>query len=177
MLSHCSAINHIKDLLKPYSAENGGPLTVDHVAYVEGRGNLILGYSSPGASGTVGFVGSHLDVVPANPADWERNPFQLVVEVSLEKDCTIHCLESVANLELLYVHIFKISMLFYIFFKKDPAQGASLIRGLLEVYQSIYTKKHKPSVVWCMDDYFSWDIYKNKFNRLHTDVSEREVIP
>ena len=27
------------------------------------------------------FVGSHLDVVPANPETWERNPFKLVVEV------------------------------------------------------------------------------------------------
>ena len=32
-------------------------------------------------SGTVAFVGSHLDVVPANPETWERNPFKLVVEV------------------------------------------------------------------------------------------------
>lgn len=31
--------------------------------------------------GTVTFVGSHLDVVPANPETWERNPFQLKVEV------------------------------------------------------------------------------------------------
>ena len=26
-------------------------------------------------------IGSHLDVVPANPETWERNPFKLVVEV------------------------------------------------------------------------------------------------
>ena len=32
-------------------------------------------------SGTVAFVGSHLDVVPANPETWERNPFKLIVEV------------------------------------------------------------------------------------------------
>ena len=32
-------------------------------------------------SGTVVFVGSHLDVVPANVETWERNPFKLVVEV------------------------------------------------------------------------------------------------
>ena len=31
--------------------------------------------------GTIAFVGSHLDVVPANPANWERNPFKLVTEV------------------------------------------------------------------------------------------------
>jgi acetylornithine deacetylase len=26
------------------------------------------------------FVGSHLDVVPANPASWERDPFKLTIE-------------------------------------------------------------------------------------------------
>ena len=34
-------------------------------------------------SGTVAFVGSHLDVVPANPETWERNPFKLTVEVTV----------------------------------------------------------------------------------------------
>ena len=32
---------------------------------------------------TIAFVGSHLDVVPANPANWDRNPFKLVVEVTI----------------------------------------------------------------------------------------------
>ena len=32
-------------------------------------------------AGTIAFVGSHLDVVPANPETWERNPFKLAVEV------------------------------------------------------------------------------------------------
>ena len=26
------------------------------------------------------FVGSHLDVVPANPETWDRNPFELIIE-------------------------------------------------------------------------------------------------
>ena len=39
-------------------------------------------YSPTGASGTVAFVGSHLDVVPANPENWDRNPFKLAIEVS-----------------------------------------------------------------------------------------------
>ena len=30
--------------------------------------------------GTVAFVGSHLDVVPADPETWERDPFKLTVE-------------------------------------------------------------------------------------------------
>lgn len=55
---------------------------MEHVTFVEGRGNLLLEYASEGAEGTVAFVGSHLDVVPANPETWERNPFKLTVEVS-----------------------------------------------------------------------------------------------
>ena len=34
-------------------------------------------------TGTIAFVGSHLDVVPANPETWERNPFKLAVEVGV----------------------------------------------------------------------------------------------
>ena len=77
----CRAARHVLDALKPHSKENGGPLTVEHVWYHEGRGNVIIGYTPDGAEGTVAFVGSHLDVVPANPETWERNPFKLIVEV------------------------------------------------------------------------------------------------
>ena len=80
-MSIIRAIKHLLDVLKPYSTENGGPLTVEHVTYVEGRGNLIIGYTPSGAKGTVSFVGSHLDCVPANPETWDRDPFKLTVEV------------------------------------------------------------------------------------------------
>ena len=33
-----------------------------------------------GAGGTCSFVGSHLDVVPANPETWEVDPFKLTVD-------------------------------------------------------------------------------------------------
>ena len=55
---------------------------MEHVTFVEGRGNLILEYCSEGAKGTVAFMGSHLDVVPANLETWKRNPFKLSVEVA-----------------------------------------------------------------------------------------------
>lgn len=83
LFEHCRAVKHLLEILKPYNKENGGPIRVDHVTYVEGRGNLILEYSPEGAEGTVTFLGSHLDVVPANPETWERNPFKLAVEVCL----------------------------------------------------------------------------------------------
>ncbi len=86
------AIKHVLDLLTPFSTANGGPLTLDHVVYVEGRGNLIIGYTPEGASGTIGFVGSHLDVVPADKDTWERNPFELIKDVSIYVStiCVLH---------------------------------------------------------------------------------------
>ena len=56
-----------------------GVLHVERVSYAEGRGNLILTY--PGkTSQTVAFVGAHLDVVPANPEEWQHPPFTLQIE-------------------------------------------------------------------------------------------------
>mmetsp|Transcript_7438 Transcript_7438/g.20998 ORF Transcript_7438/g.20998 Transcript_7438/m.20998 type:complete len:452 (+) Transcript_7438:236-1591(+) len=70
------AIRHILEVLEPLSTANGGPLVIEHVSYVEGRGNLIVTY--PGATtDCISFVGSHLDVVSANPESWTLDPFKL----------------------------------------------------------------------------------------------------
>ena len=47
------AIKHLLDVLTPHSTEKGGPLKLDHVVFVEGRGNLIIEYSPEGANGTL----------------------------------------------------------------------------------------------------------------------------
>ncbi len=70
----------------PHSVEKGGTLTYEFIAYDEKkeRANLIIGYQPPGwveENGTITFLGCHLDVVPANPDDWSRNPFELTIEV------------------------------------------------------------------------------------------------
>jgi acetylornithine deacetylase len=42
--------------LEPYSKANGGTLVVEHISYLEGRGNLIITY--PGTTDkTVTFIG------------------------------------------------------------------------------------------------------------------------
>src|SRR5262249_22816566 len=69
----------VLDALRPYSREQGGPLSVRHLSYVAGRGNVLAEYSGTGDS-TIGFVGSHFDVVPADPAGWQRDPFKVVIE-------------------------------------------------------------------------------------------------
>jgi len=81
--------------LAPYTKQNGGVLEVERVNFVEGRGNLIIKY--PGTtSGVCSFVGSHLDVVPADPKGWKRDPFKLAIEGDLlygrgTTDCLGHC--------------------------------------------------------------------------------------
>ena len=38
------AVKHVMDALQPYSRANGGPLKLEHITYVEERGNLIVKY-------------------------------------------------------------------------------------------------------------------------------------
>ncbi|KAK9145165.1 hypothetical protein Sjap_005068 [Stephania japonica] len=64
---------HVLDVLQPYSTSNGGggPLIINHVSYVKGRGNIIVEYPGSDDQGRIlSFVGCHMDVVTANPDDW-----------------------------------------------------------------------------------------------------------
>ena len=45
------AIKHLLDVLTPHSIESGGLLKLDHVVFIEGRGNLIIEYTPEGANG------------------------------------------------------------------------------------------------------------------------------
>ena len=76
------AVRHLLEVLRPHSQECSGPLRVEHISYVEQRGNLMVEYSPDGAKGHIAIMGSHLDVVPANPLTWNWDPFKLTVEVS-----------------------------------------------------------------------------------------------
>lgn len=39
-----NASDHVLELLKPYTKENGGPLEVERVHFTPGRGNVIIKY-------------------------------------------------------------------------------------------------------------------------------------
>lgn len=68
------------EYLKPVTKPNG-PLIIRKLEYVENRANLML--ELPAKIHTkkcVSFVGSHMDVVPANPEDWSVDPFKLTVD-------------------------------------------------------------------------------------------------
>ena len=99
------AIKHLLEALAPYSGENG-VLTVEHVVYVKERGNVIIGYTPLGANGTITFLGSHLDCVPADPEMWNRYPFKLTIEGNkLYGRGTTDCLGHVALLTDLFIQL------------------------------------------------------------------------
>uniref|UniRef100_A0A6U4Z9L5 Peptidase M20 dimerisation domain-containing protein n=2 Tax=Hemiselmis andersenii TaxID=464988 RepID=A0A6U4Z9L5_HEMAN len=98
------ASDHVMRTLEPFSVEKGGVLKIRRETFVQGRGNLIIEYpcGDPKAS-YCSFVGSHLDVVPANPDDWDFDPFQLHVEGDMLKGRGVtDCLGHVALLTQLF---------------------------------------------------------------------------
>jgi hypothetical protein len=56
----CAAARHVLEVLEPLSVEHGGPLLLQHVSYVEGRGNIIVEYPGEPDGGVISFVGAHL---------------------------------------------------------------------------------------------------------------------
>eukprot|EP00798_Chlamydomonas_sp_ICE-L_P008196 gene8196-1458_t len=75
------AARHVLDALRPYSEENGGPIKLEHISYVDGRGNIIATYPGEPGGGIMSFVGCHLDVVTADPSTgWTHDPFKLTID-------------------------------------------------------------------------------------------------
>mmetsp|Transcript_42106 Transcript_42106/g.98181 ORF Transcript_42106/g.98181 Transcript_42106/m.98181 type:complete len:531 (+) Transcript_42106:59-1651(+) len=68
--------------LEAFSTRAGGPLIVEELEYVKGRSNVKVTYPGSGPD-TTAFVGSHFDVVPADPETWSKDPFHLTVEGDL----------------------------------------------------------------------------------------------
>ncbi|CAM0944805.1 unnamed protein product [Alopecurus aequalis] len=72
---------HVLDALLPVSTDTGGgPLLVRKVSYTEGRSNVIVEYPGTVPGRVVSFVGMHMDVVPANPNEWDFDPFSLTFD-------------------------------------------------------------------------------------------------
>jgi len=94
------AANVVIKELEAVSTRAGGPLIVEELEYVPGRSNLKVTYPGSGKE-TTSFVGSHFDVVPADPEAWSKDPFQLTVEGDLLYGRgTTDCLGHVALLTL-----------------------------------------------------------------------------
>jgi len=96
------AAAHVLERLKPYLEENGGPIKVQEVCNVPGRSNLILEYPGNGKSEkSVAFVGSHFDVVHADPAKWDFGTLE-----SFERRSIFH----IQTLLLFYSKLLNVSL-------------------------------------------------------------------
>mmetsp|Transcript_33244 Transcript_33244/g.36794 ORF Transcript_33244/g.36794 Transcript_33244/m.36794 type:complete len:454 (-) Transcript_33244:146-1507(-) len=95
--------NHVLSVLDPYRVEKGGPLIIKELIYMEGRPNLKITFPGSDPVKTTGLIGSHMDVVPANPETWKRDPFELSFEEDdkLYGRGTTDCLGHVAMITLL----------------------------------------------------------------------------
>ncbi|KAF7828567.1 acetylornithine deacetylase [Senna tora] len=91
-------VKHVLDVLLPLSTTTGGgPLLINHVTYFPGRGNLIIEYPGTIPGKILSFVGCHMDVVTANPNDWDFDPFTLSIDGDkLRGRGTTDCLGHVA---------------------------------------------------------------------------------
>ncbi|GAA0139238.1 hypothetical protein Leryth_010543 [Lithospermum erythrorhizon] len=91
-------VQHVLDVLLPFSTTTGGgPLIINHVTYKPNRGNLIVEYPGTVPGKILSFVGMHMDVVTANPSDWEFDPFSLSIDGDkLRGRGTTDCLGHVA---------------------------------------------------------------------------------
>lgn len=96
------AAKHILERLEPYKKENGGVISIEHIHVSPekhpNRGNIILRYpaDAPLDAPVVSYVGSHMDVVYANPDSWDKDPFTFIVEDDIvhgrgTTDCLGHC--------------------------------------------------------------------------------------
>ena len=105
MTYNMQASDLVMEALAPHTSPRG-PLIVERVTYVEGRGNLIVRYPGTVKDKVCSFVGSHLDVVPAVAAGWDRDPFKLIVEGDmLYGRGTTDCLGHVALLTDLLISL------------------------------------------------------------------------
>lgn len=90
-------VRHVLEVLTPHSVQHGGPLLVQHVTYVPGRGNVVVEYPGAEPGRVVSFVGMHMDVVTADPKEWEFDPFSLSIDGDkLRGRGTTDCLGHVA---------------------------------------------------------------------------------
>eukprot|EP00929_Paragymnodinium_shiwhaense_P016587 TRINITY_DN12505_c0_g1_i1.p1 TRINITY_DN12505_c0_g1~~TRINITY_DN12505_c0_g1_i1.p1 ORF type:complete len:519 (+),score=131.78 TRINITY_DN12505_c0_g1_i1:182-1738(+) len=101
------AAAHVMRALQPYSTKAGGPLHLEELEYVPGRSNLKITYKGT-TQKTTSFVGSHFDVVPADPETWNKDPFSLTEEDGkLYGRGTTDCLGHVALLTCFLIALAK----------------------------------------------------------------------
>ena len=131
------ALDEVLKVLNPYIEE--GVIKCDVCEYKEGRPNVIFKYMGT-TEKSIGFVGSHFDVVPADPKQWKRNPFKLTIEGDeLHGRGTTDCLGHVALLTLMLAELGKnkpeLDTTIGVVFIADEEVGEDDSIGVKHVYQ------------------------------------------
>ena len=81
---------------------------VERKTYVPGRSNVIIRLPGKGSE-QLSLVGSHLDVVPADPESWNVDPFKLTIDGDqLYGRGTTDCLGHVALMTTLFTQLSEI---------------------------------------------------------------------
>ena len=107
--------------------------------YVPGRSNVIIRLPGKGSE-QLSFVGSHLDVVPADPESWNVDPFKLTIDGDkLYGRGTTDCLGHVALMTTLFTQLSEIdgfelnTSLSCVFIASEEANGPGIgVDGLVE---------------------------------------------
>ena len=160
------------------------------MTYTEGRGNLIIKYPGTGsAEDVLSFVGSHLDVVPANPDAWEVDPFSLTVDGDkLFGRGTTDCLGHVALMTTLFSQLAELkpelkTSLTCVFIASEEASGPGIgVDGLVEEGRLNHCKPGP--VVWvdCADSQpcigtagaITWHLTANGY-RFHSGLPHKGI--
>lgn len=148
------AANHVIDRLRPYI--DSGLIKCTKVEYVEGRANLILEYGNSESGRTVTFAGSHFDCVPANPAMWNRNPFELVVEGDklwgrATTDCLGHVALTTLILEKLAKNNVQLNYELIVIYIANEEDGRDTNIGAEHLLKDGYFEQSKNGCVYWLD--------------------------
>jgi acetylornithine deacetylase len=184
-------VRHVVDVLEPYTIERGGRLTVERKCYAPGRSNVIVRLKGRGESREqLSFVGSHLDVVPADAEAWEVDPFKLTVDGDkLYGRGTTDCLGHVALLTTLFTQLAEMdgydlrTSLSCVFIASEEANGPGIgVDGLVENGELEHCKAGP--VVWvdCADSQpcigtagaITWDL-SVKGHRFHSGLPHKGI--
>jgi acetylornithine deacetylase len=153
----------IADEIKTYLGELPG-LSITSYAYDKNntRSNLIIRYknSSQITNKQILFMGSHLDVVPADPKEWlSREPFKLIVEhtaddILLHGRGTTDCLGHVALLSMMIKKLaqkeVRLAHEIILVFIADEEVGSANV-GVFRLYEDGLLDEFKQAPIYWVD--------------------------
>jgi acetylornithine deacetylase len=137
-------------------------IKIEEKCYKPNRSNLIIKYENYKNSvnnKSLGFIGSHMDVVPANPEEWHRDPFELIVDENDEDILwgrgTTDCLNHVALLTVQLKHLsknnVKLDYTLGVVFIADEESGEDKTIGISQLAKDGYLDFLKNGPVYWVD--------------------------